>query len=178
MDLHQLQLTYQAEEDRLLLRASFREADGGLQELRAWLTRRMIRNLWPAIVNSLETQVSLDKPLAAHASADIVGMEHHASVEQIRESGSFDTPYAADIQTYPLGEAPILVTTVNFTQHANEPIQLHLAPAQGNGFEIAFPPVVLHGLCSLLKEAVRNADWDLDLEMPGLEPAPATATLN
>lgn len=178
MDLHQLQVTYQAEEDRLLLRASFRADDGGLQELRAWLTRRMTRTLWPAIIDSLETQVSLDKPQAAHASADIVGMEHHASVEQIRDSGSFNNPFAPDIQTYPLGETPILVTTVNFAQHPDQPIRINLTPANGSGFEIAFPPIVLHGLCSLLKDAVRTADWDMELEMPGLEASPATAMLN
>lgn len=176
MDLHQLQVTYQTEEDRLLLRASFKESDGSLQELRAWLTRRMIRSLWPAIVDALETQVGLEKPQAAHASADIVGMEHHASVEHIRDSGSFNNPFETGIQTYPLGETPFLVTTVNFMQNPDQPIRINLTPAQGGGFEVAFPPVVLHGFCSLLKDAVKTAEWELELTMPGTAASPAART--
>jgi hypothetical protein len=173
MDLHQLQVTYRADEDRVLLRASFKTEDGGLQELRAWLTRRLISNLWPAIVDALERQVALNKPQAAHARADIVGMEHHASVEHIRDSGSFDNPFDNGVDSYPLGETPILVTAASFTLNPDQPIRIDFAPANGKGFEIAFPPVVLHGLCSLLKDAVSAADWDMELEMPGATARPA-----
>ncbi|MFC7518216.1 hypothetical protein ACFQUU_24690 [Herbaspirillum sp. GCM10030257] len=166
MDLHQIQVSYQAEEDRLLFRASFK-SDGGLHELRAWLTRRLLKVLWPAILQALETQVKLDKPQAAHASADIIGMEHQASVDQIRDSGSFNNPYEAEIQDFPLGEHPLLITSVNFAQLPDQPIRINMTPADGHGFELAFTLVVLHGFCSLLKDAVRLAEWDLELEMPG-----------
>lgn len=174
MELHQIQVTYLAEEDRLLCRASFKAKDGGLQEVRAWLTRRLTRSLWPGIIDALETQVGLDKPQASHASADIVSMAHHASIEEIRESGSFGSAYATDIASYPLGETPILVNTVNFTLHAGEPIRMNVTPAQGYGFEIAFTQTVLHGFCSLLRDAVNKAEWDMELMMPGASaPHPA-----
>lgn len=169
MELHQLQVIYQAEEDRLLYRASFKTADGDLQEIRAWLTRRLVQRLWPGLIGVLETQVSLDKPQAAHASADIVGMEHHACVEKIKERGSFDAPYITGAYAYPLGEEPILMTTVNFIQHPNQPIRMNMTPQQGRGFEIAFPLPVLHGFCSLLKDAVEKAEWQIQLTMPGAQ---------
>lgn len=176
MELHQLQVSYQAEEDRLLLRASFKTGNGMLQELRAWITRRLLRALWPAILQALETQVRLDKPQAAHASADIVGMEHHASVEHIRDTGNFNARYETEISDFPLGEAPLLITTVNFAQHADQPVRISLAPSSGDGFELAFTLVVLHGFCSLLQEAVRTAEWDIALEMPGALGAPAAGS--
>ncbi|WP_136415480.1 hypothetical protein [Herbaspirillum sp. ST 5-3] len=168
MELHQIQVTYMAEEDRILCRTSFKGAGDGLQEIRAWLTRRMVAKLWPGIIDALEKQVALDKPLAAHASADIVGMDHFASVEEIRGSGSFSSPYESTIESFPLGETPILVKTVNFTLNPDQPIRMNLAPAEGFGFEIAFTQTVLHGFCSLLKDAVKIAEWDLDLTMPGM----------
>jgi hypothetical protein len=177
MELHQIQIVYSAEEDRILCQASFKAQDGDLQEVRAWLTRRLVKALWTGIVDALERQVSLDKPEAAHASADIVGMEHHASVEEIRGSGNFNNPYAAGIGSYPLGETPILVSIVNFTMHAGEPIRMNLAPAQGYGFEIAFPQTVMHGFCSLLRDAVKKAEWDMELDMPGMD-APVRRILN
>lgn len=173
MELHQIQVIYQAEEDRLLCRASFK-AEDGLQEVRAWLTRRLVRNLWPGIIDVLEKQVVLDKPQAAHASADIVGMEHHASVEEIRGSGCFNNTFESEVQAYPLGETPVLVHQAQFTVLPNQPIRMNLTPAEGYGFEIAFNLTMLHGFCSLLKEAVKQAEWDMHLVMPGAT-APAMA---
>lgn len=167
MELHQIQITYQAKEDRILSRASFQAQASGLQEVRAWLTRRLVKILWPGIIDALEKQVTLDKPQAAHASADIVGMEHHACLEEIRGCGSFDNPYHNEVQTYPLGETPILITTANFSLIPNQPIRMNLTPAQGYGFEIAFTQAVLHGFCSLLKDAVKKAEWDIELRLPG-----------
>lgn len=179
MELHQIQVTYQPEEDRLLCRASFKASDGSLQEVRAWLTRRLIRLLWSGIVNALETQVTLDKPQASHASADIVGMEHHACIEEIKDSGSFQTPYKTDISIYPLGETPILISTVNFTLNPGQPIKINMTPAEGYGFEIAFTQTVLHGFCSLVRDAVRKAEWGMELVMPGSTPSmPVTRVLN
>ncbi len=168
MDLHQLHVSYQPDEDRLLYRASFKTEDGSLQEVRAWLTRRMVRGLWTGIVNTLQAQVTMDKPQAAHAKADIVGMEHHASVEGSRDAGNFNNPFEESSgQTYPLGETPILPTTINFALNPGGPIRINLAPAQGGGFEVAFSPTVLHGFCVLLRDAVAKADWDMELTIPG-----------
>lgn len=168
MELHQIQVIYRPDEDRLLCRASFREADE-LHELRAWLTRRLVCNLWPAILQMLEKQVALEKPDAAHASSDIVGMEHQASVDAIRGTGSFDAPYAAQAKHFPLGEMPILVEKVDLTVGAGQPVRMNLYPAEGKGFEIGFDLTVLHGFCALMKDAVKLADWGLELKMPGLE---------
>src|SRR3569623_1643626 len=60
MNVHQLQLTYDAAEDRILFRATFLDDSGILQEIRAWLTRRIVRNLWPGIVRTFETLFSSD----------------------------------------------------------------------------------------------------------------------
>ncbi|HEY0847007.1 MAG TPA: hypothetical protein VGE12_16685 [Noviherbaspirillum sp.] len=172
MHLHQIQVTYRPDEDRILCRASFKAADGGFQELRAWLTRRLTRLFWAGIIDALEKQIALDKPQASHASADIVGMEYHASIEEARNSGSFGTPYKSEeIATFPLGETPILVSSINFSLNAGQPIRVNLTPATGSGFEIAFSQQVLHSFCSLLREAVSKAEWDLELHMPGTSPA-------
>jgi hypothetical protein len=166
MELHQIQLTYSVEEDRILYRASFRAQGGTLQEVRAWLTRRMVKALWSGIIEALETQVTLDKPQAAHASADIVNMEHQACIEEIKAQGNFGNQYVTG-NTYPLGETPILIHITDFKQNSDQPIRVNMAPAQGQGFEVAYTLPILHGFCSLLKDAVSETDWDMELAMPG-----------
>lgn len=179
MDLHQIQVSYQPNEDRLLYRASFKADDGALQEIRAWLTRRMLRELWSGIVTSLKAQIRLDKPLAAHASAEIVSMEHQTSVAAMQENGSFGNSYESAVQQYPLGETPLLITTASFAANPNQPLRINFISESCKGFEIAFSSPILHGFCKLLMEAVEKADWGMNLVLPGDALFPKlSATLN
>ncbi len=170
-----MQLTYQTGEDRILLRLSFHADQGALQEIRAWLTRRLVNNLWPGIIRALETQVKLDQPQAAHASAEIVSLAHQASISQIRAGGNFNTPFESAAGAWPSGEAPLLVHAAQFTIKAGQALRINFAPAQGYGFEVTFAPAMLHGFCTLLQEAVKTAEWGIDLRLPaaaGDESAP------
>jgi hypothetical protein len=171
-------LSFRRDEDRLLLLTSFRGDDGSLQEIRTWLTRRMVKVLWPAIVQSMEAQVTLDKPQAAHAKGDIVSMEHEESVATMKDKGSFGSPYDTGVEKYPLGEAPLLVTDASFSIAPNAPIRIHLKRADGFGFEIALAQPVLHGFCTLLLETVKLAEWGLDLKLPGGATQATPRTLN
>ncbi|MFZ6644708.1 hypothetical protein ACO0LO_03250 [Undibacterium sp. TJN25] len=171
MELLQIQVTYQAEQDRILARFSFGEAGEGKekQEIQAHITRRLLLQLWPTTLQALATQVVLNKPEAAHASADIVQMEHESLLKQMREDGGFANPYEAGAQTFPRGEAPLLIQTINFNIVAGAPICLQFFPAGEDAFEITLPESLMHGFCSLLQAAAREADWGVDLVIPGSE---------
>ncbi|MBI1891749.1 MAG: hypothetical protein HYS18_13960 [Burkholderiales bacterium] len=166
MDLHQLQVTYQTNEDRVLLRVSFRAEDGTLEEIRAWLTRRIVKSLWPGILRSLDSLVKMTQPQAAHASSEILSMEYQASVTEIKASGNFDIPFEAAADRYPMGEAPILISSFKFQVDTQEPVRIAFSGAEDEKLEIGFTQKAMHGFCKLLQEAVRNAEWDLTLQMP------------
>lgn len=178
MELHQIQVIYQPDEDRILCRASFRATDGQLQEVRAWLTRRVVKAMWPTMLEAMERQVALDNPDAAHARGDIVEMQHHATLEAFRDKGSFNHSFQEDIRGFPLGEKPLLVATADFSVAAGQPLRMNFLPASGNGFEIAFAQQVLHGFSSLLREAVLKSEWDLEMSLPGDRAAPISRVLN
>lgn len=177
MDLHQIQINYQLNEDRILFRASFRGKDGSIQEIRAWITRRLFQGLWPGIIDSLKTQVKLEKPQAAHASAEIVSMEHTANVTAMQDSGGFTNKFEAQVQEFPYGKVPLLITTANFSITANKPVCIHFVSDQGKGFEIAFTPRLLHGFCKLLMEAEAKAKWNLNPVLPGEALLPRTSAV-
>jgi hypothetical protein len=177
MHLHQFQMSYIAAEDRIMLRVSFHDEHQALHELRAWLTRRMVSRVWPTILQSLQTQVTLDQPAAAHAKLEMVNMAHQASVSDMTAAGKFNTPYETEIDRFPLGETPIVVTHAHFNVKRNEPLRINFLPEAGPGFEIAFQPGLLHGFCKLLQNVVEQAEWDMDLSMPGETVAPAAAHL-
>lgn len=166
MILHQIQLTYSPIEDRIMMRASFLQPNGELHELRAWLTRRIVKLLWPTLQKAMQTQVALDQPTAAHAKAEMVNMAHQASIMELAAQGKFGKPYDAEATHYPLGETPFLVHDAQFNITRNAPMRIIFAPQTGSGFEISFTPQILHGFSSLMPKAVANAEWDMELYVP------------
>jgi hypothetical protein len=166
MQLQQLEISFQHDEDRLLLRAAVRAADGGLQEIRAWVTRQLLRDLWPALMKAMETRVILNQPSAANASAEIAGMGHEASLAALQQAGSFGTPFPASIDVYPLGETPLLITSVDLTVDADRPLRINFASKDQTGFEVALTTTMFHGFCRLLQQAAGAAEWDIALQLP------------
>jgi hypothetical protein len=167
MDLHQIQAIYQENDDRILVRATFTRTDANPLEYRAWFTRRFVKILWPGILASFEAQAKLNQPQAAHMSDEIVNMENQAAMNEIKTQGNFETPYASSTYEYPLGQIPILICNVSFTIDANQPIQIDLSDAQSHNLALILTPVIFHGFCTLLQRAVKTAEWEVDLQLPG-----------
>ncbi len=170
MVLQQIQAGYWRNEDRLLLRVSFKHGDGSLQEIRSWMTRHMVKSLWPGIIHAMETQIALDNPNAAHASSEIVSMEHQAKVDEIRARGDFDVPYSPDIDSYPFGMQPVLLVQANINIATNRGPRINFVSAHHGSFELGFTPSMLHGFCTVLQDAVKATDWDIELHMPDTAP--------
>jgi hypothetical protein len=166
MVLQQIQAGYWRNEDRLLIRVSFKQEDGSLQEIRSWMTRHMVKSLWPGIIHALETQVALDNPNAAHARSEIVGMDHQAKVDELRSRGDFDVPYSPEIDGYPFGKIPILLVQANINVGTKQGPRINFVSAQSGSFELSFTPSMLHGFCTVLQDAVKASDWDIELQMP------------
>ncbi|MDE2428812.1 MAG: hypothetical protein KGM99_08795 [Burkholderiales bacterium] len=177
MDLHQVQISYETDQDRLLIKFAFIDAENEKkrQEIKVHFTRRITLQFWPTVLEAMTKQISLNKPAAAHASHDIVQMQHEASVSQMLQSGGFDTPYESESDTWPMGKLPLLPKTIHFQMQANHPLKIEFNLPDGTGFEIAMGERALHGFCKLLQDAVAKADWGFELEMPGAtqEPIPA-----
>ncbi|MFZ6672458.1 hypothetical protein [Undibacterium sp. Xuan67W] len=188
MELHQINVHYQPEQDRLLAKFSFtlakeasaasegvaadvatKSADQGRQEIRCHLTRRLTLRLWPAIMESMGKQVAINQPASAMFSNDIVQMEHQSSVALLEQHGGFSTPYEEQVQTWPLGEAPLLLATIQLHVSQDEPMRIEFIPMSGEGFAVNLTPVVLHAFCKLLQTAVTEADWGFELEMSGTD---------
>lgn len=171
MDFHQFQLVHDVLEDRILLRLSFRDQDAALHEVRGWLTRRMVRNLWPNLIEALETRVTLHQPGASYARSEIMQMEHQASLSEMTAAGSFSQSYDDSAQHFPLGAMPLVICKVEFQISKDVPVRINFLPAQGQGFEVGFPVALLHGFCTMLQNAVQTAEWDMSLLVPGLQEA-------
>jgi hypothetical protein len=180
MQIHQLSVSYQAEHDRLLLRVS---STGG-DEMRLWLTRRLMLGLWP-LISRLQTDQLLKLEAAGsvldEADEELRRMLADFRKEEFLQRADFDTPYQ-DQQKLPLGSDPLLVTDVDATPLPAGRTRLSLnerASVAGGekprGFQLELDPRLMQGLLHLLEQALSHAQWREPFTAPAVAEGDAGA---
>jgi len=163
MKIHQLSVTYLAEQDRILVRVNTAAA----QEMRLWLTRRLMLGLWP-LLSKLLTKHLLKLEAAGTsldtADEDLKKMLAEFRKEEFLKQADFETPYQENQPQLPLGEEPLLITDVDASPLPNG--QLHLSfnerpPAEGKprSFRMEMEPKLMQGLMHLLEQALARSQW-------------------
>lgn len=170
MNIHQLSVTYLAEQDRVLLRVNTTAGE----EVRLWLTRRLMQGLWP-LLNRLLTSHLL-KLEAAGFSLDAAGHELRKMLADFRkdeflQNADFDTPYQDQLVQL-LGGAPLLVTDVDASPLPDGRLRLVFNERAGKEsdqprrFQMEMAPQLMQGLMHLLEQALDQAQWRAAFEMP------------
>lgn len=165
MKIHQLQLAFDAAEDRVLFRLSTTSHD----EFRVYLTRRFVRLLWPHLQRSLENKVAIKAP-APETRREVLAFEQDKAIRETDFSKPFAEAAAEAPHNFPLGDKPFVATHGQVRTEAAGSYKLILNPAKGQGVEIGLDDRLMHSFCRLLESAVRGAEWDLVL---GGAPPPA-----
>jgi hypothetical protein len=174
MNIHQLQLAFDAAEDRLLLRLSTTAGE----EFRVFLTRRFVKMLWPHLLRTLEAGVVVKAP-AAEVRREVLAFEREKAVRETDFSQPFAAPGAAPHQ-FPLGETPFVAIHGQLRVEAKGAYKLVLNPGDGRGVEIGLDERLMHSFCKLLESAARAGEWDLAFFPPPAAQAreePASAPL-
>src|SRR3569832_1782184 len=108
MKIHQLSVNYLAEQDRILVRLN----TAASEEIRFWLTRRLLVNLWPVLTRVATGHLlrleSAGRSLDT-ADEDLKLMLADFRKEEFLKEADFDTPYKDEQVTFPLGKKPHLV---------------------------------------------------------------------
>jgi hypothetical protein len=163
MRLHQIKIDYDPGEDRLLMLIS---AQGGI-ELRLWLTRRFVKLLWPLLVKlAEEASPKIRAQANPEARKALLGLEHEQAVAR----ADFSREYDAGARELPLGDAPLLLASIETGQDRSGQPVLSLRPPEGQGVTLTLDSVLVHSLCRLLQAAAKKSDWDMELRLPGSEP--------
>ncbi len=164
MQIHQLSVNYQAEQDRVLLRVNSTSGE----EMRLWLTRRLMVGLWP-LLTRLQTEQVLKSEAAGAAlqtaDEDLRRMLADFRKEEFLQKADFDTPYQ-DKPNLPLGPEPLLVTDVDATPAGDGRLRLAFnerAAVSGGpkprGFQLELDPRLMQGLMHLLEQALSQSQW-------------------
>lgn len=157
MQVQQLQVVFEAIQDRLLLRVSTKTQE----EIRVHITRRFLRELWPAMTAMLFGH------LGSHPAAPASG--------EPASAGNFEHPYQNDNPILPLGSNPLLPAEAKLEPAGAGVCKLTLREPRERSFSVNLNADLLQALCSMLRATSRTAGWDLDLDY-GVPPGAAVAS--
>jgi hypothetical protein len=173
MRIHQLSVNYQAEQDRIFVRVN----TSASEELRLWLTRRLMMGLWP-LLSRLLTEHLLTLEAAGTslkaADEDLKKMLADFRKEQFLQEADFDTPYDESQAVLPLGAEPILVTDVDATPLPNGRLRLSFnerlpGVPEPRSFQMELDPKLMQGLMHLLEQALIKSQWQEPFAQAGAE---------
>jgi hypothetical protein len=164
MQIHQLSVTYQAEQDRVLLRVNSTSGE----EMRLWITRRLMLGLWP-LLTKLQTDQVLKMEAAGaeiqRADEELRSMLADFRKEELLQRADFQTPYQ-DKPNLPLGAEPLLVTDVDASPLPNGRLRLGFneraaagAGGKPRGFQVELDPKLTQGMMHLLDQALAHSGW-------------------
>lgn len=157
-----MQLSYNAEEDRILLRMNTRTR----QEFRFWMTRRYVVLLWKTITQVVDKREVQDTQVKDELKkATQIKEKHKKAVEK----SDFETQYQQS-NYLPLGEAPKLLFSAGIKPNAEGRALLCMYPKDGQGIDLLLTDQIAHSFCKLIEDACGKAKWELDLNWSKIKP--------
>lgn len=169
MDIRQLSVSYQLDQDRILVRVN----TSVNEEVQMWLTRHMMQRLWPMINRVVIDHLAIpaDAKTDGYVDFNAMGPSTRQMLADLRrqevvEKADFSTPYQGEVAARPLGETPLLVTEVNLTPKTNGQLQMNFKellrePASNRGFQLDMPADLVFGVIQLLHHALQQSQWQL-----------------
>ncbi len=153
-----MQLRYQPAADRLLWQ--LRTTGGDLYAV--WLTRRMVRLLWPPLAK-LVTNAGLAQEMP-HATVlpEAQAMVAQALRERPLAGASFAQPFDTRVVTQPLGAEPLLPEAIDLGPgDGGHGLKLQLREGGGRRLAMQLSADLATALQRLLEQALAGADWGL-----------------
>ena len=154
----QFNMQFDAVEDRMQLRVLSTDD----KEIRVWLTRRYVRLL----LKTLSKQLPADSMVKLQAWQQDSGSGAMGDTENIAAS-HFDEEYLATEDTgLPLGEEPVLVSTITYREQEDGSLALVLGQQHEEGakMQISLSSELAENLVQMLLEASRVAEWNLNIK--------------
>ena len=164
--LHQINLGFSPEEDRLLLRIN----TTGQTEYRLWLTRRYVQLLWKLLTQSVERLPEVSAQSAPEARAAVKSFQR----QEARQVADYSKSYNDGQATRPLGEVAALLVGVRAGPGKNG-TQLILQTKDGHAINLSLELKLLYSLLDLLVSSTKQAEWNLNLRAEDAAVAAAVA---
>jgi hypothetical protein len=147
--LHQINITHNGKEDRLLLRISTTAGN----EFRLWLTRRYTALLLGVLNKEIDKQGGAPRVASSEETTKML------------KNGALEQKYENDkVNSFPLGEDGVLAFRINSRNSEDGNLALELLPEQGQGITLNLNKSMLYMFHNVLTQGVTQAAWGLQTE--------------
>ena len=147
--LHQINISFDSKEDRLLLRISTTGGD----EFRLWLTRRYTGLLMGVLNKEMDNQ---------GGAPSVAGSEE---TTKMLNNGALEKKYEPEVaDSFPLGEKGVLGFRINTKKLEGAILGLELLPEEGQGITLNLNKSLLYMFHNVLTQGITQADWALKTE--------------
>ena len=154
--MSQMQIRYNLEEDRFLLRMN----TVAQEEFRFWLTRRFTALFCPLLSNTLTTSPEIKKHVAPETKKAVLSFQKEKAQSQVQ----YNTTFEPSPKTYPLGEQPLLISSASIKEKDKNNYLLKLSSPSNQGIDFVLDQSLLHVLSNLILDALPKTDWQLIIE--------------
>lgn|GEM_PF-452597 len=155
--IQQINIGYNAEQDRLLLRVGLSNDT----ELLLWLTHRIAKQLWQ-LLNG-ETHLPTADSIQADAlpANAVAQFKQEAQVTEALQKMDFATQYQP--RKALLNDGALLATKLKLSGENVK--HLEVACQEGVTVGINLEPVLILAMCNMLQLSVKNSGWDLGAKL-------------
>lgn len=160
MQIHQFQVSYLAEQDRILVRMNSSQGE----EQRLWLTRRMLTGLYPHLEQT-SAQMAIPHPApVGHDGAAHAAVEAFQRQEMLDRT-DFDTPFQSPQPVFSDADQPLLVTAAHI-QKQKDTLSVRFEETlpgmpESRQLEINMGSDTLIALLHVIRLALQNSGWNL-----------------
>lgn len=160
--IQQLNLGYDAEQDRLLLKVGL--ADDA--EIPVWLTRRVVKVLWQLLQGLEASSAQPVQEVYTGVSQDVLEKfareaEEHQQAQKISDNLKFGEAY--EERHHALSDQPLLIHHCQMLNEQDGRAILEMASKDGNTVRFNLNLELRIALTSMLQLATKEADWGLKL---------------
>ena len=158
--IQQLNLSYIADQDRLLLRVGLSDNS----ELMVWLTCRIARMIWQLL--NVEAHLPSAHSIQANTPPELAVQQFQQEVqttEALRKM-DFQSPYTQRQEV--VNNQPMLVTNVLLHHQDGKPQGLEMPCLEGISVRINLNQELILAICNMLQLSCKEAAWDLTSAPP------------
>lgn len=153
--IQQINLGYDAEQDRLLLKVGLSDDS----EISAWLTRRIVKTLWALLQQAGISTLAMTTPVVLPAETPEGDEAGQPATTGTNAQANYEESYQPRTNVR-LGE-PLLAKSCQLVIAADSQSTLELTARDGATIKIALSTELTQALGHMLQLATREASWDI-----------------
>ncbi len=164
-----MQVRYDPAADRILWQVRTQAGE----MFSAWLTRRMLGQIWKPFQNLVGQSGLAHMPAAASLVPEAREMLAQTARARPLPGADFKAPFNPQATALPLGPEPLLPIAADMGPRAEGPgMALRLRDDQGRSLAVQLTGDMCTALSRLLEKALADADWGLAVAAPVVAVAP------